>query len=140
MHLEYLDYDHAVPAGSDIPLSHKRSFTISPNYQTQTKSPANPITPARTETGGSPIAEPELGAFPTSGSTPLLGPVEVADATIPEADEDVAGVEVMVLLPAGEVAVVLMMVPVPGKGAMEGAEKLPNPLGSPVLLGILPVS
>jgi len=89
---------------------------------------------------GSPIANPELGVSPITGSPPFLGPVEVADAIIPEADEDVAGVEVIVLLPAGEVAVVLMMVPVPGKGAMEGAEKLPNPLGSPVLLGILPVS
>ena len=37
-------------------------------------------------------------------------------------------------------ALVLMTVPVPGKGAMEGAEKFPNPLGTPVLLGILLVS
>lgn len=90
--------------------------------------------------GGSPIAKPELGVSPITGSPPFLGPVEVADAIIPEADEDVAGIEVMLILSTGEVAVVLMMVPVPGKGAMEGAEKLPNPLWSPVLLGILPIS
>jgi hypothetical protein len=59
---------------------------------------------------------------------------------IPRADKDDAGVEVMLLLPVDEVAVVLMMVPVPGKGAMDGAEKFPNPLETPVLLGILTVS
>ena len=64
----------------------------------------------------------------------------MADALLPEADKDDAGPEVILILPEGEMALVLMMVPVPGKGATEGAEKFPNPLGTPVLLGILLVS
>jgi hypothetical protein len=109
-------------------------------YLTEIQGNTNPIIPPNTTIEGSPIAEPELGVSPTTGSPPFLGPVEVADAMIPRADKDDAGVEVMLLLPVDEVAVVLMMVPVPGKGAMDGAEKFPNPLETPVLLGILTVS
>ena len=85
-----------------------------------------------------PFVEPELGVSPFAGSFPFLRPVEVADAILPEADKDDAGAEV-ILIPPGEVKLPEVAVPVPGKGAMEGAEKFPNPLGTPVLLGTLPV-
>jgi len=88
---------------------------------------------------GPPFVEPELGVSPLAGSPPFLGPVEVAVTILFEADTDDAGVEVMLTSP-DEVKVVKVAMPVPGKGAMEGAEKLPNPLGTPVLLGILSVS
>jgi hypothetical protein len=93
---------------------------------------------------GSPIAKPELGVSPFTGSFPFLVPVEVADAILPEPDTDDAGAEVLMLLPEDAVALVLMTVPVPvampGNGARDGAEKLPKSLGTPVLLGILPIS
>ena len=88
---------------------------------------------------GPPFVEPELGVSPLTGSPPFLGPVEVAETILFDADTDDAGVEV-ILIPPGEVKLAEVAVPVPGKGAMEGAEKLPNPLGTPVSLGILSVS
>lgn len=90
---------------------------------------------------GSPIVDPELGLSPLTGPSPLPGPVEVADAIPPELDIDDAGEEV-IPIPDEEVTLILLVraVPVPGKGTMEGAEKFPNPLGSPVSLGSLRVS
>ena len=91
---------------------------------------------------GSPIAKPELGVSPFTGSFPFLVPVEVADAILPEPDTDDAGAEVLMLLPEDAVGLVTVPEPVamPGKGARDGAEKLPKSLGSPVLLEILPIS
>jgi len=104
---------------------------------------ANPTKPPNTKMEGCPIADPELGLSPLTGSPPLTGPVELADARPPELDLDDAGEEV-ILTPDDEVALILLVmampVPVLGKGTMEGAEKFPNPLGSPVSLGSLPVS
>jgi len=96
---------------------------------------ANPTKPPNTKMEGYPIANPELGLSPLTGPPPL----EVAVVLLPTLGKDDAGVEVT-LLPGAEVTLALTMVPVPGKGTMEGAEKLPNPLGSPVSLGSLLVS
>jgi hypothetical protein len=91
---------------------------------------------------GSPIAKPELGVSPFTGSFPFLVPVEVADAILPEPDTDDAGAEVLMLLPEDAVGLIMVPVPIamPGKGARDGVEKLPKSLGSPVLFGILPIS
>jgi hypothetical protein len=82
-----------------------------------------------------------LGVSPFTGSPPFLSPVEVADAMLPEPERDDAGTEVL-MLPEEVVGLIMVLVPVamPGKGARDGAEKLPKSLGSPVLLGILPIS
>jgi hypothetical protein len=91
---------------------------------------------------GCPTAKPELGVSPVPGPFPFLGPVEVADAILPEPEKDDAGAEVLMLLPEDAVGLITVPVPVamPGKGARDGAEKLPKSLESPVLLGILPIS
>ena len=61
---------------------------------------------------------------------------------LPEPEKDDAGVEVLMLLPEDAVGLKTVPEPVamPGKGARDGAEKLPKSLGSPVLLGILHIS
>jgi hypothetical protein len=110
------------------------------NYKIVTYTITNPIMPPNMKMRGFPMADPELGVSPLTGSPPFLSPVEVAEVILPAADSDIAGADVMSILPDSEMALALVTVPVPGKGARDGAEKLPKSLGSPVLLGILPVS
>jgi len=86
---------------------------------------------------GYPLSDPELGLSPLTGPPP----VEVVDEILPTLEMDDAGGEV-ILIPDDKVGLIILVkvVPVPGKGTMEGAEKFPNPLGSPVSLGSLLVS
>jgi hypothetical protein len=80
--------------------------------------------------------DPPLGAT-VLGPSPFLGPVieaEGADELAAAADDEVRADEV-----AGTLAV-LVPIADPGNGAIEGAEKLPNPLGTPVALGNLSLS
>ena len=106
-------------------------------YQIEIETHTNPTITPNTKIEGCPIADPELGLSPLIGPPP----VEVADEILPTLGIDDAGGEVILISP-DEVTLILLVRAVlePGKGTMEGAEKFPNPLGSPVLLGTLPVS
>ena len=98
---------------------------------------AIPTKPPNAKMEECPIADPELKLSPLTGPPP----VEVADEILPTLGKDDAGEEV-ILIPPDEVKLILLVraVLVPGKGTMEGAERFPNPLGSPVSLGSLRVS
>jgi hypothetical protein len=122
------------PISQEIIVSHR-------NYRIETQSHTSPIIPPRTKVEGRATANSELGVSPFTGSPPFLSPVEVADAVLPEPEKDAAGAEVLIL-PEDAMALIMVPVPVamPGNGARDGAEKLPKSLGSPMLLGILPIS
>lgn len=78
--------------------------------------------------------KPEFGLSPSIGSPPLIGPVIDAGAI---AEDGEAG-ELVIATEENELRVMLTgALPVPGKGSREGAEKVPSPLGSPVLVGRL---
>jgi hypothetical protein len=80
--------------------------------------------------------DPALGAS-VLGPFPFLGPVidaEGEDELAAAADDEVRADEV------AEALAVLVPIADPGNGAIEGAEKLPNPLGTPVALGNLSFS
>jgi hypothetical protein len=137
LHLDYLTTTTPYLPVLDFPIPHEIILAI-PRLSNRNPNPYKPDhTTQDEEDGRKSNRRARIGSIPNNRLTPIPGP---SDAIIPGADKDDAGMEVIPLLLAGEVAVVLMMVPVPGKGAMDGAEKLPNPLGTPVLLGILSVS
>jgi hypothetical protein len=62
----------------------------------------------------------------------------VAEAVLWRVEDRDTGAEV--LLPGDVVRLDPVATPGPGRGAMEGAEKLPKPLGTPASLGSLHVS
>jgi hypothetical protein len=84
------------------------------------------------------FAKPVFGSFPVTGPSPFLGPVTVADAILERVEDRDIGADVLTAEDIPRLDPVGM--PVPGRGAMEGAEKLVNPLGRPVSLGSLSVS
>lgn len=75
--------------------------------------------------------KPEFGLSPFIGPSPLVGPVIETDVIADEAG-------LVIATGGSEVRVKSMgVLPVPGKGSREGAEKVPSPLGSPVSVGRL---
>lgn len=109
----------------DHPASY-RAKPIATKVANETNPEENPYPPV-----------PALGAS-VLGPSPFLGPVldaDAADELAAAAAEDEARADEV----TGTLAV-LVPTADPGNGAIEGAEKLPNPLGTPVALGSLAFS
>lgn len=76
---------------------------------------------------------------PAFGASPFIGPVidgrDEEEVIVPDEPDRAGDVEDADAL--AELVLVLEPMAEPGKGAIEGVEKLPNPLVTPVILGSL---